>query len=259
MTTLYEQFRRTLDILPHEGRMMPYRWGALPQSVSAVWIPYGLMFDEFAGELANSINDLTQHVRRLRAWSAVVEPLSDDDKLEVVNEFIEVLATVAVSLPYVIRSRFIFATAHLCHQANLANEESAWRDDLPLDSEIYMKTADEYGKPWRAYKTLKRRLEAVSGKEYQKKTHDFRNAYNHRFSPRFVIGETQFVTRQFNPATGSAAYAIGGVAPLELPHLADLLAAERDRCYAAYDAFERLVREHEAAIAAWHTRVPGSI
>lgn len=236
--------------------MMPYRWSGLPATISAVWMPYDMMFDEFATELSNTINDLTNHVRRLRAWAVVVAPLSDKARLDATHEFIDVLGTVAVNLPYVIRSRFIFAAAHLSHQANLTDETREWVDDLPLDKDIYLDIAERYGRGWKKFNTLKRRLEAISGKAYQRNTHDFRNAYNHRFSPRFVVGETQLVTRRVNPAIGRAFYAIGGLPPLDLGRVAELLAAERDRCYLAFDAFQDLVREHEAAILDWHGRRP---
>lgn len=236
--------------------MMPYRWGGLPQRISAVWMPYDMMFDEFARELANSINDLTHHVHRLRAWSAVVAPLSERRRLDATHEFVDMLGTVALNLPYAIRSRFIFAAAHLCHQANLARVEDAWVDDLPLDSDIYLDVAQRYGSDWKKFNPLKRRLEGISARDYQRQTHDFRHAYNHRFSPRFVVGETQFVTRRANPATGRVSYAVGALPPLGLERMAALLAGERDRCYLAFDAFVQLVREHEAAIIEWQGRRP---
>lgn len=209
------------------------------------------MLDEFARELANVINDLTRYTHQLEAWAATVEPLSAEEKLDATHQFIDVLATTAVNLPYVIRSRFIFATAHLCHQANITKNPITWIDDLPLDGEIYFDTADRAGAGWRKYNPLKRGLENIAGKSYREATHDFRNAYNHRFSPRFVVGITRLVSRRKHNTSGQAAYEFGGMPALELTTVAALLVQQRDHSYAAFEAFQKLAHEHERAIFAF--------
>jgi hypothetical protein len=239
-----------LKATPFTGRFMPYGWGGLPNPLSAAWMAYSQMLGEFSTELANTINGFTHDVQRLRVWSEVVAPLSDKQKLNATHEFIDTLATNAVNLPYVIRSRFAFATAHLCHQANQTRDFSGWNDDLPLDGEIWLNTADQYGKGWASYVPLKRRLEAIGAKAFKDATGDFRNAYNHRFSPRFVVGMTGLVTRIVDKDTGGVCYGFGGREPLDLAAVADLLAEERDRCYAAFTTFQALVGEQVAAIAA---------
>lgn len=251
MTSLYETFRATLDATPNTGRFMPYNWSGLPDRLSAVWMAYSQMLNEFARELANIINDFTHYVHQLQAWSEVMAPMTDEEKQEATHEFVDVVATVAVNLPYVIRSRFIFATAHLCHQANMTRDFDNWNDDLPLDSDIYFDAADKHGAGWRRYNLLKRRLEAINGRAFQAATHDFRHLYNHRFSPRFAVGITNFVTRIVDKRNGQVAYAFGGMPPLEMSVVADLLAKERDDCYRAFEAFQGLVREHETAIASF--------
>jgi hypothetical protein len=127
--------------------------------------------------------------------------LTDQEQLDLTHEFIEPIATLAVNLPFVIRSRFIFAAAHLCHQANRSQDGIHWRDDFPLNHEIQFDAADRYGAPWRSYGRFKLKLERITDKTFQEATRDFRNAYNHRFSSRFVIGMTQTVTRQIDPQT----------------------------------------------------------
>lgn len=246
---LYAKFRETLNAAPATGKVMPYRWTRLPSPLSVAWLPYSQMIAEFASELSNSINELTRNVDRLRAWAAVVAPLSDDEKLTAVAEFINPLATVSANLPYVIRSRFFFATAHLCHQANRCLEGPSWEDNLPLDDKIYQNQADQYGKGWPAYQQLKLSLEPVASKAYNDAVHDFRHSYNHRFSPRFVVGITGLVRREVSPRTGEVGYAVGGLPPLDLHDVADTLSGQRDLLYVAFDAFQALVREHEAAIA----------
>ena len=247
---LYRSYRRALKATPFTGRFMPYGWGGLPNPLSATWMAYSQMLGEFSTELANAINGLTHDVQRLRAWSLVVGPLSDQQKLNATHEFIDTLATNAVNLPYVIRSRFAFAVAHLCHQANLAKDLAGWKDDLPLDGEIWLNTADKYGKGWAGYVPVKLCLEGIGAKAFKDATGDFRNAYNHRFSPRFVVGMTGLVTRIVDTTSGRVCYGFGGREPLDLAEVADLLAAERDYCYSAFAAFQTLVAEQVAVIAA---------
>lgn len=247
----YRQYRKTLKTIPRDGRMMPYRWGDLPDPLSGQWMAYSTMFIDFSRELANGINAFTRYVQQLRAWAKIVASLTDRQKMEVTLEFVDTLATVAVNMPYVLRSRLIFATAHLCHQANMT-KCITWRDDLPLDKEIYFATADKCGSPWSKYNDLKRCLEAVAGQEFRDGTHDFRNAYNHRFSPRFVIGFTNFAKRIVDKNSQSVTYGFGDKPALELSDVAQLLTKERDRCYAAFDAFQALIREQEGSIKQCH-------
>jgi hypothetical protein len=250
MIEIYERYLAALKATPPAGRMMPYDWSRLPNSLSFTWMPYRLMFDEFSREIANSVNELTNHVHRLRAWSAVISTITDQDELmEAVSEFIEPLATVSLTLPYVIRSRCMFAIAHLCHQANRSLEDAEWEDNLPLDTEIKVKTANRYGNAWSAYDPCKGLIEQINSEGYRAATHDFRHAYNHRFSPRIVMGITNIVTRRLNTETKAASYTLGGVGPLKLDVVAELLADECQHAYAAFEAFQQLVREHEASIA----------
>jgi hypothetical protein len=227
---------------------MPYDWTAPPTPLSAQWMAYSMMLDEFARELANVINAFSNNAHRLKAWSAVIEPLSNKKKMEATHEFIDTLAINALNLPYAVKGRFGFAAAHLCHQANMLKEPDAWIDDLPLDREIYPHVGDQYGKPWKSYKKLKRALDAIGNRTFQEATGDFRNAYNHRFSPRFVVGMTQLVKRIVDGESGRVCYGFGGHDALNLVEIAALLENEQNRMYQAFGAFQELVHEHETAI-----------
>ncbi len=229
---------------------MPYDWGKLPNRLPGIWVVYSQMFGEFSAEIANIVNELTRYTHQLTAWRDVIAKLDDDQRLSVSTEFVVPLATVAINLPYVIRSRYIFATAHLCHQANLAKQRGDWKDDLSLDNKICFDEANKCGSHWGKYKNLKLSLERIGDKSYQSATNDFRNAYNHRFSPRIVIGITNFVTRHVEKATGKVSYSLGGIGPLSLENIVQLLEQQCINCYKAFECFKKLVREHESAIAA---------
>lgn len=249
-TARYREFRKALKSTGFKGKFMPYKWGNLPSSLFITWMPYSQMFDEFAGEIANAMNKLTGDTHKLAAWRDAIASLSQQQQFDAEVEFVDSLATVALNLPYVIRSRLLFATAHLCHQANRALQGRTWKDDFPLDTEVYFETADTYGTTWRRYGKLKQRLERIAAKDYQAATFDFRNAYNHRFSPRIVLGLSNIVTRTVDKASGAVSYGFGGTPALTLPVVVSVLEEQCRRCYAAFEAFQKLVQEQETAIAA---------
>lgn len=249
-TYRYRQYRAALKAAPFKGKFMPYSWGALPQTLPLEWMAYAEMFKEFSLELANIINDLTRYTHQLAAWRDVVQSLRDDGKFSVAIEFVDPLATMALNLPYVIRSRFIFAAAHLSHQAGRTKVPKGWKDDLALDDEIYFAQAETAGSPWKKWTKLKTKLERIGDKTYQAKTKNFRNTYNHRFSPRIVLGQTNMVTRNVDAKTKQVSYGFGGAEPLTLKLVVELLEEQCQYCYKAFEAFQKLVQEHEQAISA---------
>ncbi|MDW9502255.1 integrase [Sinorhizobium meliloti] len=244
---LYSRYREALDQAPTDGQWMPYRWWTLRDELNVCWMTYSQMLNEYASELANIINDLTHHVNRLRAWDKVVVALDVDEKLDAAHEFVDMLGTVAMGLPYAIKSRFAFAAGHLCHQANLAADGERWKDDFPTKN-LYLNDIEPYCAKWRRYRGFKLRVEPIAGRNFKEASADFRNVYNHGFSSRFLIGMTATVKRIAKG--GSVSYAFGGNEPLGVGEVANLLEIERNHCYQAFDAFQRLVKEQIAAIAA---------
>lgn len=191
---LYTRYRAELDATPVGGQWMPYQWWKLPDRLSGIWMPYGQMLDEYARELANIINDLTHHVHRLRAWHLVVDKLSDEDKLATTHEFIDLLATVALGMPYAIKSRFAVAAGHLCHQANQTKDIKGWTDDFPSGN-LYLHHIDPFCKGWDKYRPFMLAVEPIAGKAFRETSNNFRHAYNHGFSSHFVIGMSGVVER----------------------------------------------------------------
>ncbi|GAB7531358.1 hypothetical protein PS3A_37700 [Pseudomonas sp. 3A(2025)] len=47
----YRKYRRILKTTPFHGKFMEYKWGGLPSSIDAQWMPYSQMFEEFSREL----------------------------------------------------------------------------------------------------------------------------------------------------------------------------------------------------------------
>jgi hypothetical protein len=249
VTEVYGRYRQLLDTTPFNGKGIDYERNELPKPLDFAWMPYGLMFDEFSRELANSLNQLMDYTHRLKTWNLMIASMGDNEKLTAVHEFIDPVGTVGLNLPYVIRSRFIVAAAHLCHQANQSRSGASWKDDIPPDDKIYFDTADKCGAGWRSYNRFKLSIEKIGNKAYQEATGDFRNAYNHRFSPHFVIGLTQFVTRKVDAGTGKVTYSLGNTPALSLDVVVKLLIEQGERGAAAFEAFLTLVREHAARIS----------
>ncbi|MCA1479849.1 hypothetical protein [Bradyrhizobium sp. NBAIM08] len=132
---VYEKYSKALEATGWDCDFAQYNWN-LPRELEAISLSYGMMLSEFAREIANSLNDLINHTRRLRAWNVVVAPMIDPEKIDTVHEFIDSVAIIGLNLPAVIRSRFAFAAAHLCHQANRALDGGGWKDDLRMDHQI---------------------------------------------------------------------------------------------------------------------------
>lgn len=238
--------------------LVDYKWyqQAQPEVVDIVWMPYHMMLDEFAGEVANTINELVRLTYRLSCWEKTIAQLNDKEKLEVLLEFVFDPATIALNLPYVIRSRIIFATAHLCHQANRALQKAAWIDDLAMDAEIYFKQADQYGNTWNSYGKLKLALEKIANKDFQSSTFDFRNKYNHRFAPCIELGISGFVTRHIDKELGQVTYSLGSLPALKLANIVELLWKQIDICRITFNCFQVLVHDHLVAIGGTATKHP---
>lgn len=228
------------------GPLAPYDWYTLKNTLPAKWMVYSLFLKEHASELSNTINEFRRYIASLLAWEKVIAGLDQEEKYHVVIEFVSPLATLTLNMPYVIRSRFIYSVAHLSHQANQTKQKS-WVDDLPIDSEIYFEAADKFGQPWKKYTKLKVELEKIANKEYGKATHDFRNKYNHRYSPEIEIGLTGLLTRTVNQ-DGRVSYTFGQTEPLMLKDIIALLKTQYFLCMISYEKYQALVNEQVVEI-----------
>jgi hypothetical protein len=130
---VYAQYRSKLKDMRWDSPLMPYDWLRIPRSVSVEWFPFVEMAKEHAKEIANDGNLLAVSKDRLSVWSRVLKEFPDEEeKLEIIIEFIWPIAHLAMDLPYTIRSRFILSVSHLSHQAN-RKKIANWKDDLKPD------------------------------------------------------------------------------------------------------------------------------
>lgn len=249
---LVDEFRRFLkirDSLAPSGALAPYEWNSKHRWYGA-FLVYSEMLNEHARELANSLNEFGRHVRTLEAWANRFSEIEDINlKFDLMLEFVEPVSIVAINLPYVIRSRFIYSTSHLCHQANKIRSDD-WIDNFPLDKDVWFESADKSGATWKRYKKLKLSLEKIAGKDFGRMTSDFRNSYNHRYSARVEFGLSNIVNRLVDH-NGKISYGIGQTEPLKLVIIVDQLKQQHSLAMAAFNCYQELIKEQIAEIEKW--------
>jgi hypothetical protein len=245
LLSAYKEFLDIKEIIPILGQLADCNWYKFPDQTHPVWIPYDLMLIEFARTIANTINDFERYITNLEAWKIVINGKETDIKNEIIIEIIDPFATLAINMPYVIRSRFIYSIAHLCHQANQTKKKD-WVDDLPLDKDIQFNDTDNYCVLWKGYNKLKKALEKIDNNEYREKTYDFRNKYNHRISPNIELAGTELVKRKVE--NGKVTYMIGHTPPLKIDQLLNALKEQYSNCIRAFDEYKKLIYEHISAI-----------
>ena len=225
-------------------QLAPYDWYKIKSPISFDCHVYTTFLEEQTRELSNTINTFRRYIKVLTVWQHIINDLDEKEQYNIVTEHISPIATLALNKPYIIRSRFIYSIAHLSHQANKFNQEE-WKDDLPNDKEIYFETADRYGKPWKKYKKFKISLENIGNKKYGEDTHDFRNKYNHRYSPHIEVGLSGLVTRHIGEENDdySVSYLFGQTEPLLLKDIIPLLTNELTLCLTAYKKYQDLINE----------------
>lgn len=226
---------------------MQYGWWTLPNPLGGQWISYRLKLDEYARELANIINRLIDQEHRLRAWSTIVAPMSDHEKFQVSHEFVENIGTVALGLPYAIKSRFAFAAAHLSHEANPAIRVAVGSHEFPTDDTLYLNAIDPICCEWTKFRKFKLHVEPIAGRAFNNATSAFRHAYNHRFPRRFLFGHTSRFSREIDD-NGREILGFGTDEPLEFATICRLLERECKLCCLAFKSFQDLVREQTEEI-----------
>jgi hypothetical protein len=163
LTSKYSEYRAALRGIAACTPCMQYEWFKPPQTIRLdaefghQQMIYRDLADDAARDLANGINHLIVLTARLEAWQAVLEGLDLHHKSDLLYEFVQDLASMALLMPYTLKARFYFAIAHLSHQANRVREGEKWSDDfatLPEDWGIDEGIAAKLTKPWRSWRTL---------------------------------------------------------------------------------------------------------
>lgn len=243
----YTLFRKELDKINYTRSAAAYNWHDNPDKtieftnkLMVRFFMYMELIETMSSDISNVINELATCIRHLKAWNLVIRNLNQRDLHHIVVEFIDHEAKYALTLPYSIKAKFIFATSLLSHQANAA-KIPGWVDKLEPDEKIVQEVMDRVAKPWKGYKKFKLRLELIGNNEYRQKTNDFRNSLVHRFQQDICIGFTTILER--DEKSDPPSYSIKQLPPLELSDIVIILEEEHEKTHNALELFKILVNE----------------
>lgn len=249
----YQEYRTSYETLSFCHVLMPYRWVDAPSTstisseLDLLEFNYSVLADDAAWDLANSVNNLINLTRKLEAWEIVVGELAVKQKALLLDEFVGDVATIAMLLPYAIKSRFFFHCAHLSHQANALSAGDAWKDDfltLSEDKGIKESVASDVARGWHSWKKIIRHLNRTDSNDFKIATDDFRNKYTHRFAPGIEVGMTQPVKRMSTSGGGVIPdYKLGSSAPIRLSVLVPALKQQCKHFGKSHTCFQNLVTE----------------
>ena len=68
---------------------------------------------DFGVNLLNELHEFGRQIIRLDAWAAVLDGYSEEDRLDLLIEFIHPTAVYCLNFPYQVRQRLIYTAAHL--------------------------------------------------------------------------------------------------------------------------------------------------
>ena len=251
----YRNFYEARKYLEFFREPIPYNWLSLPESYDTssdikmkrfLWSNFA---EQFSSDLANAINSLLVQSRNLTAWHLVMNNLDRTELLKVYQEFVQSDVALALSMPYTIKSRFYFASAHLSHQANMISFGDGWKEDrLPKDSDINQQTAIEVSRNWKSWNKLIKALEKCESQNFRRVTQDFRRRFTHRHDLLLGVPTARALEREITSEGRKASYTFGGTQSVSLKETSSLIESEFLAFSKSFKAFQELVYEQKAAI-----------
>jgi len=226
---------------------------------------YNDMEEDFTREILNSLNRFSHEINVVEIWSKYIFPkYTEEEQFELSYYFLELPLDYCLNQPQRIRDRIIYASTHLCHQANINKKNQDYKDDLVDNYKINLDQLAKRCKPWNAKSILKKSLKQIASKDYINKTLNYRNKSHHRVPPSLEYGTTNFISRigyQENTfeyktfengvevtkekTTKGVAYSFGGTPPLTSKELIPLFKEQFDLLNIALQAYWSLIVEHQ--------------
>jgi hypothetical protein len=243
----YTKFRHAYKKEQGPSNLAPYGHVEFPKSIPMHLAMFHGMADEFLRELANELNRLDSNVEKLETWSDVYEGYDQEERMCLMMEFIEPLATVAFGQPSTLRAKYIFSLSHTSHQANLHSVAGWSESKLPADFAIGLKNMRKCSEDWEKYCAFAAVFDQLDNEEWRALTKGFRNKYQHRIPPRFEVGYTQYVTRNIG-TNGDVSYGFGSCEPLSIKTYLPALRQQHVRARKCFDLYSELLREQWEAI-----------
>jgi hypothetical protein len=242
----YSRFRREYASGGGQRNLAPYGHVEFPTKTPIHLSMFREMAGEFLRELANELNRLDGYIEQLSTWSETYHSYDNQEKMCLMMEFIEPLATVAFGQPATLRARLIYCLSHTSHQANLFFVDSWDESKLPKDEAINFKNMSSCSEHWPEFENFMVAFRNLDGEGWRALTRGFRNKYHHRIPPRFEVGQTQFVTRKIG-SKGQSSYSFGYCEPIPLRDFMEPLRAQHSAARACFDAYSDMLKTQ------WHT------
>ena len=226
---------------------------------------YNDMEVDFTREIINSLNRFSHEINVVEIWSKYILPkYNEEDQFELLYYFLELPLDYCLNQPQRIRDQIIYASTHLCHQANIYKKIKGYRDDLVDNYKINFDQLVKRCKSWNSDSILKKSLKQIASEDYIKETLNYRNMSHHSVPPSLEYGTTNFITRigyQENTFeyktfengvevtkeknTKGVAYGFGGTPPLTSKKLIPLFKEQFDLLNIALQAYWSMVAEHQ--------------
>lgn len=238
----YRRFRLKYANCSGPRNLAPYDHLPFPTSIPMHLSAFYWMSREFLRELANELNRLDANIEQLRTWSELHDQHDAQERMCMMMELIEPLATVAFSQPAALRSRFIFAMSHTSHQANLFAVPGWSEEMLEKDEKINYKSMELCCSHWPHFGRFLPSFGYLNDKNWQLMIRDFRNKYHHRIPPRFEHGHTQFIKRN-QMDDGSTSYTFGSCHPISIKDCLPELRQQHNHGRQCFDAYSDLLLE----------------
>jgi hypothetical protein len=205
---------------------------------------------EHPQQIANDLNAVVRHYHQLQAWTQVLPNYTEQERMEIVSEFLEPLGSYLLNAPHFLGQRFAYSVSHLAHQANLLTRPGAKEGELPVERQIGMSVMRKVAKGWPVFAAFDAALSKLDDASFEQHTDNYRNKQHHRIPARFELGHTQMVTRDHGK-TG-VSYGIGGRPPLKFEAILMPLAAEHKQARQVFAAYLVLIREFSEKIESIH-------
>ena len=205
------------------------------------WLLYHLHSLDFVREIVSSLNRFRYYIARLSSWCEVIKSYSDEDKLELIIDYIYPLAIVDMDYPYKIRNRIIYSGCYLCYFSNHLLKNNPTKP-LPADESINYKVFKSITTGWTNFIELNNALVAMNSSSFREKTNNFRNSEHHTIPPAIEIGQTRLL-RRVSSEKGKQTYSLGGQPPLPLKDLVGLLEDEHRHAVHAFRVLCFLMEE----------------
>lgn len=174
----------------------------------------------FAREILNEIHNLRRYLEDLRCWLQVLGAYTEDERFDLIIEFIDDRTVLALGRPAATKARFIYAATKV--GVEFARVKVA--EELPEERKIAAKEMKKWIGGWAGFPDFDRDLNEIEAAAYNTSVSNFRNLDAHRFPPRIEVGLAP--AEGIFPTGDKVSYSLDHHQPLKLDDINRLLTKE---------------------------------